>query len=616
ASGAAYVVVLHLSPEHESRLAEVLQATTPMPVERVTEATRVVPDRVYVISPNTSLRMAGGMLTVSDVLRMEERRAPVDIFFRTLADAHGSDAVAIVLSGTGPNGSNGIKRVKECGGLVIAQDPSEAEHDDMPRNSIETGCVDYVLRVAEMPGRIAAYQAQRGHAATAAPAAGDEPAPALLDILTALRVRTGHDFSNYKTATVQRRIERRRHLHELPDLPAYARFVRQHPGEAMSLLQELLISVTHFFRDAPVFAALEQHVVPRLFKGRTSPDHLRVWVAGCATGEEAYSVAMLLAEAAELAQESALQVFATDLDETAVAYARDGFYTDADVADVSPERLRRFFMREPGGYRVKRDLRESVLFAHHDVLKDPPFSHLDLVCCRNLLIYLNRAAQQSVLETFHFALNPGGYLLLGNSETADVSGELFATIDKNAQIYERRTLAVRPLPPVPDLTALQRVALPPAASQFRSPPRGAERPSAADLHFQLLEHLAPPSIVINEDHQIVHVSPNAGEYLQVSGGEPSRDLMRLIRPELRVDLRTALYQAARDRTTIELRGANVAVRGNLRHVRVSVRPVLRESDPLRGFFIVLFDDRDVEAAVSSEVPPVTSAEADAAAQLE
>ena len=614
-SGVAYVVVLHLSPEHESRLSELLQLVTRMPVMQVTHTTRVEPDHVYVISPNTSLRMVDGNLTVSDVLRLEERRAPVDIFFRTLADAHGPHAVAIVLSGTGPNGSNGIKRVKECGGLVIAQDPGEAEHDDMPRNSIATGVVDYVLRVAEMPARVAVYRAQQGaDLPLREPLSPETVAETLRDILTVVRLRTGQDFSHYKPATVLRRIERRQNLHELPDLAAYAVFLRQHPVEASALLKEFLISVTNFFRDPDAFTSIEQHVIPRLLRTKNVKNGVRVWVAGCATGEEAYSIAMLFIEAMQLAEEPAFQVFATDLDEAAVTCARDGFYTDADVADVSSERLRRFFTREPGGYRVRRDLREAVLFAHHNVLKDPPFSHIDLICCRNLLIYLNRAAQRAALETFHFALNPGGFLLLGSSETAEVSGELYAMVDKSARIYETRALPVRALPPIPSLPLPARRAVPLLANHE---PTVIERVSAGELHLQLLERYAPPSIVVNEDHQIVHLSGRAGRYLQIGGGEPSRDLLKMVRPELRVGLRSALYQAARDRTSVEVPGLRIAADGEeARALTIVVRPALGDGDPPRGFFLILFQEIDAPQAGAAAVQTASALATDLARGLE
>ena len=616
-SGAAYVVILHLSPEHESRLSEVLQAVTEMPVLRVTQGTRIETDHIYVISPNTSLRIADDMLSVSDVLRTEERRAPVDIFFRTLAETHGSRAVAVILSGTGPNGSNGLKQVKEYGGLAIAQEPGECEHEDMPRNAIATGLVDYVLSVGDIPARIQTYRRQRESTPGAVHALDTEIVQASLrDILTLVRLRTGQDFSHYKTATVLRRIERRQNLHELPDIVAYARFLREHPDECVALLKELLISVTHFFRDPEAFLALERNIVPRLFQGKQVQDQVRVWVAGCATGEEAYSVAMLLAEAAGRAvDEPGIQVFATDLDALAIADAREAFYTDSDVADVSPERLRRFFVRDAGGYRVRRELRELVLFAHHNVLKDPPFSHLDLVCCRNLLIYLTRSSQERLLETFHFALKPGGFLFLGTSESTDGAGDMFAVVDKAAHIYESRLISARPLPPVPE-RALVVDRNPPRPQEFRPPVGPIERISAADLHQQLLEQYAPPSLVVTEDHQVVHVSNRAGRYLHVAGGEVSRDLLRLARPELRVELRTALFEAGRSRNSVEVRGIKLSGDGHARTVNLTVRPVLRETDPARGFFLVLFEEPDTNAQAEPAEPPIqlTSAERPEAAQ--
>ena len=373
-SGAAFVVVLHLSPEHESHLAEVLQSSSRIPVVRATETLKVEQNHVYVISPNTSLRMADGHLMVSESMRIRGLACACRYLLPDARRHAWTARRSIVLSGTGLDGSSGLKRVKEHGGIIMAQDPRESEYDDMPRNAIATGLVDHILPVAEMPNRLLAMARRFGPVRhePAVPAVRSA-VDALPEILTLIRLRTGHDFSHYKVATVLRRIGRRQVLHDLPDIDAYARFLRDHHDEVQALQRELLISVTQFFRDPEAFAALERNVVPRLFHNKFAQDQVRVWVAGCATGEEAYSLAILLAEtASELPEPPAVQVFATDLDEAAIAEARDACYTEADAADISPERLRRFFVAEPGGYRVRRELRETVLFAHHNVLKDPP----------------------------------------------------------------------------------------------------------------------------------------------------------------------------------------------------------------------------------------------------
>ena len=598
-SGLAYVVILHLSPDYDSQLAGVLQAASPIPVTQVTERVRIEPDRVYVVPPNKNLSVADDHIVVSDMAGRDERRAPIDFFFRALADARGSHSAAIVLSGTGPDGSAGIKRVKEYGGLTIAQDPNEAEYSDMPRNSIATGLIDVVLPVAEMPARIATYrehlQRDQERDKAADPSAADPEATR--EILTLLRVRTGHDFSDYKPATLQRRIQRRMYVRSLPSLASYRRLLREQPDEAIALMKELLISVTTFFRDAAAFDALAARVVPRMFEARAGQEQVRVWVAGCATGEEAYSLAILMAEyAAKAPEHPAIQVFATDLDERAIAKAREGLYTQAEVADLSEERLKRFFHREPGGYRVQRDLRETVLFAHHNVIKDPPFSHIDLVACRNLLIYLNRSVQGRLIETFHFALRPGGYLFVGASESAEARSDLFLLADKDAHVYQRRIIANRRSTPIAEAPAV--IGHP---FQQHAEVRGTERFASAEIHHRLLEEYAPPSLVTTEEHQVVHMSERVGRYLRVAPGEPSRDLMKLIRPELRADVLIALHEAGRRRAPVHVRGLAVALDGVEWTVSISVRPVLREGDPARGFFLVVFDEAEPDAAREREV---------------
>ena len=600
-TGAAYVVILHLAPDHESRLAEVLQTTTRMPVMQARGDIAMLPDRVYVIPPNANLTMTDARLAVSAIDPAEQKIAPIDFFFRTLADAYGPKAVAVVLSGTGLDGASGIKRIKENGGLALVQEPTEAEYEDMPRNSLATGLVDFVASATSMPGLIRAYQdrLRTGQDEDSGPQAPD--AATLREVLTLLRVRTGHDFANYKPATLIRRIERRILVHGLPDARQYLQTLRERPEEVGLLLNELLISVTNFFRDPLAYQILERRVIPKLFENRNSTDPVRVWAAGCATGEEAYSIAMALAEAAGASLTPVrVQMFATDLDERAIAIGREGFYTDAEVADVSDERLRRFFGRERSGYRIRRELRELVLFATHNLIKDPPFSHLDLVACRNVLIYLNRSAQERLLQTFHFALRPGGYLFLGQSETADASGDLFVAVDKSAHLYEgRAAIAPRVMPMLYDLphAAPAHIALP----SFDV--RRSDRVSPADLHMRLLESYAAPSILITEEHHVLHVSESAARFLEVSPGEPSRDVIKLVIPELRIDLRTALHQATQERTVVQVNNIHLNPQHGGGSISMSVRPALREYDPALGYFLIFFE-RDEGLTPASDPKPV------------
>lgn len=607
--GMAYVVILHLSPEHESHLAELLGRVTSMPVQQVTESVKLERNQVYVIPPAKHLSMEDGTLHLTTPDPTRGRRVAIDMFFRTLASAHGPESVAVVLSGTGADGALGLKHVKEAGGLTLAQEPEDAEQDGMPRNAIATGMVDYILPARSMPSQILSYwntsrRMRLPDEASPTPLQRDntqDAEAALRDILAHVRVQTGHDFSHYKRATVLRRVGRRLQVNELEDLPSYLDFLRRHPSESNDLLNDLLVSVTQFFRDTAAWTAVERDVIPRLFENKGHDEALRAWVCGCATGEEAYSLAILLSEsAARMERPPIIQVFATDMSDDAIASAREGSYPDTIAADVSPERLRRWFYRDNGRYRVKKELRELVLFAAHDVLKDTPFSRLDLVTCRNLLIYLNREAQERVFEIFHFALRPDGRLFLGPSESADGASPLFSSTDKQHRLYVRRPFARQalPLPALPGRAVAPPVrrwsegdlgGTPPAPS-----PPGRPSGPAGDLHRGLLELYAPPSVVVNEEHEILHLSDQAGRFLRFAGGEPTTNLLRVVQPDLRLELRTALYAAAGEGRD-QVRIVHPVLEGNLpRTVRLTVRPV-REPEAARGYFLVLFEEISEEA---------------------
>ena len=604
-SGIAYVVILHLSPTHDSRLAEVLQSVTEMPVKQVTEREFVEPNRVYVVPPNQHLTMIDGHVGVLPNVSVEERRAPVDIFFRTLAESHGARGVAVILSGTGGNGSMGIKRIKEQGGVIFVQDPREAEFSEMPRHSIATEFVDEVLPVADIPKRIIEYRDSLGRVDIPKDAldraSGPQQEP-LREIFTQLRVRTGHDFSNYRRPTLLRRIERRMIINSVENLSAYAKCLRDRPEEAQALLKDLLISVTNFFRDPKPYSYLEDHLLPKLFAEKNADDEVRLWCVGCATGEEAYSLAMLCAEKTLGINDSPkVQVFASDIDEKSIAIAREGLYSLNDAADVSPERLKRFFSKEGDNFRVKRELREMVLFAHQNVIKDPPFSHLSLVSCRNLLIYLNQSAKERVMDIFHFALDPGGYLFLGTSESVEGAGHLFSTVSRENHIYQSRRTGKRPFS-LPESVPQFRFEVPPTRTggsdtgTRSSDKRVLERITYADLHQQLLERYAPPSVVVDEEYDIVHLSDRAGKYLRMPGGATSVNLLKVVRPDLRLELRSVLYQAVQLQAPVETHEIRIRIGGETESLTIHARPALNDDEAARGFILVIF----VPAAATGE----------------
>ncbi len=633
-SGMAFVVVMHLSPDHESTLGAILQRSTSMPVVQVQATIQVARNHVYVIPPRKDLSIARGFLRLTNAKRPFGKHVAVDLFFRALADNHGPGSVAVVLSGADGDGSIGLKRIKERGGLTIAQKPEEAEQDSMPRSAIATGMVDWVLPVAEIPARLLEYH--RGESRLSLPSETEpreassemeDNETALRETLKLLRTQTGRDFSYYKRATVLRRIARRMQINGIVAIADYFQFLSTHPGEARALLQDLLISVTNFFRDREAFTALATEI-PKLFVGKQASDEVRVWVAGCATGEEAYSVAMLLHEyASRLESAPALQVFASDLDEAAIATAREGIYPESIVADVSAERIGRFFTKHVRGYRVRAELREMVLFALHDLLQDPPFSRLDLVTCRNLLIYINRDVQGRAFEVFHFALRAKGLLFLGTSESVDEKSSLFATLSKKHRLYVRRA-ASQQMPPLFSGSApvpLARHTLRPTKTASHAgksgvvlaiAPPSVPTPDArsgeerfvpwSELHFKVLERYAPPSVIVNASHQIVHLSEHANRFVRFEGGGATLDLLRIIHPMLRVDLRSALFRAGQTQATVEVRGVPVDLDGERRLVTLRVCPAL---DAAPDFLLVIFEE---STPVAAEVLPALSVSSDAA----
>ena len=594
----AFVVVLHLSPTHESSASAIFQNSTHMPVTQVQGRMAIERNHVYVIPPGNDLEMFDGMLQLVPSKRQRGRHVVIDHFFRTLAETHRTRAVGIVLSGTGSDGSVGIAALKEKGGIVLAQTPEDAEHDGMPASAIATRKVDLVLPAADManqlvelwqnaarievPDRVKADQAANDARAP------DEAEDALKRIMALLQQRTGHDFRHYKRATVLRRIERRMQVSRTPTLAAYRRYLQEVSGEAKKLLGDMLIGVTQFFRDRPAFDALEREVLPKIFENLDEDRSIRVWVPACSTGEEAYSVAMLVAdEAARHREATKFTLFASDIDAEAVAFGRNGLYSLGIEADVPPTRLRAHFSLERDGYRISKTLREHMIFAEHNVLRDPPFSRVQLVSCRNLLIYLDRAAQQEALESFHFAMRPGGYLFLGSSETVDATSRLFTQVDKARRIYRANPVARpnRPLEPRPPNSG-PAIALPRLQESAAARP-----PTPADIHRQLMEQFAPPTVLATESGEIVHVSPRASRYLRYAAGEPSHAIVQAVPGDLRQALRTALAQVNQIEDPVDAETVRTMIDGRPVQVRMTVQPVRHPAwpSPMR---LISFDESD------------------------
>jgi two-component system, chemotaxis family, CheB/CheR fusion protein len=579
---AAFVVVVHLDPSRQSELSNILAARTRMPVKQVTGLTPMEPRHVYVIPPNRQLRATDHHLAITEFDEPRWQRAPIDLFFRSLA-AEGGDRFAIVFSGAGSDGSVGIKAVKEAGGIILVQDPDEAEYGSMPRSAIATGLADFVLPVREIAARLP--ELIRNRPSPQSEDLTETDGEAMQRVLSHLSVRTGHDFSSYKKSTIRRRIARRMQVQRASTMGDYLGVLRENPQEARALFADLLISVTTFFRDTGAFDKLAGLVVPRVFDDKGASDTIRVWVPGCATGEEAYSIAMLLPEEAGRHDiRCGLQVFASDLDESALAVARDGRYPVAIEADMTEERLRRFFARKGDHYRVTRQLRDVVLFAKHSLLRDPPFSRVDLISCRNVLIYLDREVQQEVCTTFHFALHRSGYLFLGSSESADYPVGMFRALDRDARIYQRTSVP-----------AELRVAQRSGAVTFGQEPMPSRTPAAfrapieAGVHREALERLAPPSIIVDEAHRVVHLSERAGLFLQPSGGTLTNDIGELAREELRFDIRAALHRVfAHNENSLN---GPIAVRfdGAARRVYLQTRPLQSESSASRAAIVFFFE---------------------------
>jgi two-component system CheB/CheR fusion protein len=595
ASGLAYVVVQHMDPTHKAMLGELLQRATPMPVHEVADLQRVEPDCVYVIPPNAEITVSGGVLHRVEPSQPRGLRLPIDVLFSSLARELGERAIGVVLSGMGSDGTLGMQAIKTQGGLTLAQQPESAQFDSMPRSAITAGCVDIVASPAEMPQRILGATGLSSPLG-ASMATSDEHSPAALGaILTLLQRHTRHDLAQYKSNSLVRRIERRMAVHGLDTMDAYAAFLRENAHELDLLFKEMLIGVTSFFRDPEVWNELMDTVLPALLsrRGAESPG-LRAWVVGCSTGEEAYSLAMAFTEVVEARPEyrtQDLQVFATDLNADAIAVARGGHYPATIAHDLSPQRLARFFTERAGGFQIDKRIRAMVLFAQHDVILDPPFTRLDIVSCRNLMIYFGATLQQRLVPLFHYALRPGGVLLLGGSETVGRSQSLFTPVHPKSRLYWRSdngsavgaaVFPTRRRPPSRE--PAQEMSL----TQPNTPPANLQ--SLADQ--VLLQAFSPPAVLVNQGGDIVYISGRTGRYLEPAAGKANWNIHVMARPGIRAQLAVALRTALQEKRAVELRGLKLDDEAPA-DVDVTVQGIVHPQ-PLEGMAMIVF--RDVAAA--------------------
>ena len=592
ACGMAFVIVQHLDPNYKGMLAELLQRATAMPVVQIKDRTRVRPDHVYVIPPDRDLSILNGVLHLLAPAAPRGLRLPIDYFLRSLADDRREHGIGVILSGMGSDGTLGLRAIKEKAGAVFVQSPASAKFDAMPRSAINAGLADVVAPAEELAGKIVAY---RSHAPLLVPHSDEHLAhnnqSALEKVVLLLRTQTGHDFSLYKKSTIYRRIERRMGLHQLAGIVNYVRYLRDNPAEGGLLFKELLIGVTSFFRDPEAWVQLKTEVIPALLAARPDGTSLRAWVPACSTGEEAYSLAMVFREALtelKTVARYSLQIFATDLDKDAIDKARTGVYPSNIAADVSEARLRRFFVEEEAGYRVGKEIREMVIFAPQNLVMDPPFTKLDLLTCRNLLIYLEPELQKKLLPLFHYSLNPGGVLMLGSSETVGHATHLFAALEGKTRLYRRRENRMRA--EAVDFPVAFAQPHRPAAPDTLPAPAALPAPNLQTLtDHLLLQNHAPSAVLTTDKGDIVYFSGKTGRYLEPAAGKANLNVFAMARNGLRSPLYDGFARAVQQKSTLTLKALPLAGDNAGRIVDIAIEP-LDAPEMLRGMVLIVFKE--------------------------
>jgi two-component system CheB/CheR fusion protein len=613
--GFAFVIIQHLPPDHKSILSELVKRYTRMQVFEAEDGMEVMPNCAYIIPPNRDLALLGDKLQLLEQGMSRGIRHPIDFFFRSLAADQHDKAICVVLSGTGSDGTLGVRAVKGEGGMAMAQTPESTAFDGMPRSAIATGLVDYILPPAEMPKQLIAYVNQLVGKHAPRSETPSQTSDSLAKICVILRVQTGHDFSGYKHGTITRRVERRMVLHQIEKLSDYVRFLQPSAAEVSALFRDLLIGVTSFFRDVEAFAALERIVIPRMFAGVPEGGPVRIWVCGCSTGEEAFSIAMLLEEFLErVGKVFKVQIFATDIDRQAIEQARSGVFAPNIATDISAARLARFFKQDAAGsYRIQKAVRDLLIFSEHDVLKDPPFSRLSLVSCRNLLIYLNADVQKRLMSLFHYALRLDGMLFLGTSETVGDQPHLFETVDRKGKLYLRKgeaggLLAEQTAEKMPASEVVHT-----ANTALGEPPKEG-LPSLRQITEQaLLRQLTKAAILVDGRGEILYFHGRTGSYLEPAPGNVAANVLTMAREGLRRDLTGALHRAAAQNEVVHVYGLRVKTNGHWITADLTVQPAAATTTT--DLFVVLLEEKPAEEVAESAAAKSDGSDAQSQARI-
>ena len=586
-SGLAYVVIQHLDPTHVGIMPELLQRTTDMKVVQVSDHLKVQPNHLYVIPPNKSMSVLNGYLYLFEPIESRGLRLPIDYFFRSLAEDQQENSIGIILSGMGSDGSLGLKAIKEKNGIVLVQDPLTAKFDGMPKSAINSVIVDILSAANELPSKLISLL-KHSPSIVQKTEIDDKSKSNLEKIIILLRAQTGHDFSLYKKNTLFRRIERRMNVHQIDKIANYVRFLQWNPKEIDILFKELLIGVTNFFRDAAVWKKLKENVLPDLFKEIPNGHVIRAWITGCSTGEEAYSLAIIFQEAYQKVKHDknlTLQIFATDIDSDAIEIARKGIYSQNIVTDVSPERINQFFIKEENVFRVKTTIREMVVFAPHNVIKDPPFTKLDLLLCRNLLIYMESELQKKLMNLFHYSLNAGGIMLLGNAENENSQNNQFIPIDAKLKLYKRSITPVNS----------ELIDFPSSFTHTMKKTTVNINPVKVADNIQsladqlLLQQFAPAGVLINKDGDILYITGRTGKYLEPAAGRANWNIYAMSREGLRNELPGAIRKVKQSYDPLKLHNLKVGTNGGTQLVDITLQ-LIEKPEAIKGTIMIVFND--------------------------